>query len=76
MHLDHHTILNAITRSIILCDTDPEGAKEGLYALGDYFKHYFGATVRRQTPTSEQDLEQVEASLAELKRFLKGPPAA
>lgn len=76
MQLDHHTVLNAITRSIILCDTDPEEAKEGLYALGDYFKHYFGATVRSQTPASEQDLERVQDSLVQLKRVLQGPPQA
>jgi hypothetical protein len=76
MQIDHHTVLNAITRSIILCDSNPEEAKEGLYALGDYFKHYFAAAARSQTAPSEQDLERIRDSLAQLRRFLQSPPQA
>lgn len=76
MQIDHHTILNAITRAIILCDSDPEEAKEGMYALGDYMKAYFGATVRRDTPATEQDLERIEEALAQLQQFLKTKPQA
>ncbi len=76
MQIDHHTILNAITRTIILCDTDPDQAKDGLYALGDYLKYYFSATVRRSTPPTDQDIERTEEALAELQRFLHGEPSA
>lgn len=72
MQIDHHTTLNTITRAIILCDTDPEEAKEGLYALGDYLKYYFAATVRSKTPPTEQDIERINESLAALEQFLKG----
>lgn len=71
MQIDHHTVLNVITRTIIMCDTEPEEAKEGLYALGDYFKHYFAATVRSQTQPSDQDLERVRESLAALHDYLQ-----
>ena len=74
MQIDHHTILNAITRTIILCDVDTEEAKEGLYALGDYFKHYFAATVRSKTAPTEQDIERITESLAALHRFLQTQP--
>jgi len=70
MQIEHHTVLNAVPRAIILCDSDTEQAKDGLYALGDYLKHYFFATVRRQTPPSPQDLERVGESLRELERFI------
>lgn len=76
MQIDHHTILNAITRSIILCDTDPEEAKEGLYALGDYLKYYFAATVRSKTPATEQDIERINECLDVLHRYLQGQPRA
>ena len=71
MKIDHHTVLNVITRAIILIDTDPEEAKEGLYGLGDYFKHYFAATVRSQTEPSAQDLERLQESLTELHHYLQ-----
>ncbi len=70
IQIEHHTVLNAISRAIILCDSDTEQAKDGLYALGDYLKHYFFATARRQSEPSEQDLEQVEESLLVLRQFL------
>lgn len=70
MKIEHHTVLNAISRAIILCDSNTEEAKDGLYALGDYLKHYFFATVRRQTPPSEQDIERIEESLRVLNQFL------
>lgn len=70
MQIEHHTVLNAVSRAIILCDSDTEQAKDGLYALGDYLKHFFSATVRRQTPPSAQDLERVADSLRELERFI------
>jgi hypothetical protein len=70
MQIEHHTVLNAVSRAIILCDSDTEQAKDGLYALGDYLKHFFSATVRRQTPPSTQDLERVADSLRELERFI------
>jgi hypothetical protein len=70
MEIEHHTVLNAVSRAIILCDSDTEQAKDGLYALGDYLKYYFSATVRRQTPPSPQDLERVRESLQELLRFI------
>lgn len=74
MQIEHHSILNAITRAIILCDTEPEEAKEGLYALGDYLKYYFAATTRSATPASAQDIERIHESLAVLEQFLKGQP--
>jgi len=70
MEIEHHTVLNAISRAIILCDSHTEEAKDGLYALGDYLKYYFSATVRRQSPPSPQDIEQVLESLRELHRFI------
>jgi len=70
MQIEHHTVLNAVSRAIIFCDSDTEQAKDGLHALGDYLKHYFFATVRRQTPPSPQDLERVGESLRELERFI------
>jgi hypothetical protein len=70
MEIEHHTVLNAVSRAIILVDSDTEQAKDGLYALGDYLKYYFSATVRRQTPPSPQDLERVRESLQELQRFI------
>jgi len=73
--IEHHAVLNAITRAIILCDSDVEEAKEGLYVLGDYLKHHFAATARQDTPASAQDLERIEESLAALHRYLKGPKA-
>ncbi len=72
MQIDHHTVLNAITRSIILCDTQPEEAKEGLYALGDYLKYYFSATVRRQSPPSAEEMQRATESLVLLQQFLEG----
>ena len=66
MQIEHHTVLNAVSRAIILCDS----AKDGLYALGDYLKHYFFATARRQSEASEQDLERVAESLKVLRQFL------
>lgn len=76
MQIDHHTILNTITRTIILCDTDPEEAKEGLYALGDYLKYYFAATVRSKTPPTDQDIERITESLDALQVFLQGDKGA
>lgn len=76
MQIDHHTVLNTITRSIILCDTDPEQAKDGLYALGDYLKYYFSTTVRSQTPPSAQDIERINEALDELHHFLQGGAGA
>jgi hypothetical protein len=70
MQIEHHTVLNAVSRAIILCDSDTEHAKDGLYALGDYLKHYFFATARRQSEASEQDLERVAESLKVLHQFL------
>lgn len=75
MQIDHHTVLNAITRSIILCDTQPEEAKEGLYALGDYLKYYFSATVRRESPPSAEDIQRAEQSLEVLQQYLQGHKA-
>ncbi len=76
MQIDHHTVLNAITRSIILCDTQPEEAKEGLYALGDYLKYYFAATLRRQTPPSAEEEQRATESLELLQQFLQGKHSA
>ena len=75
MKIEHHTILNTVTRAIILCDTDPQEAKEGLYALGDYLKYYVAAAVRSGSEPTEQDIERVQESLAQLELFLKGPGA-
>jgi hypothetical protein len=75
MEIEHHTVLNAVSRAIILCDSDTEQAKEGLYALGDYLKHYFSATVRRHTTPSPQDFERVQESLRELQRFIGKAPS-
>lgn len=72
MKLDHHTVLNAVSRAIILCDSDVEEAKEGLYSLGDYLKYYFAATARSQSEPTEQDIERVNTCLETLHRFLKG----
>jgi len=72
MKLDHHTVLNAVSRSIILCDSDVEEAKEGLYALGDYLKYFFAATARQQSEPSPQDIERVHESLNTLHQFLQG----
>ncbi len=72
MQIDHHAVLNAISRAIILCDADPEEAKENLYALGDYLKDYFSATVRKLTPATDQDLQKVEASLQALNLCIQG----
>lgn len=74
MKLDHHTLLNAISRAIILCDSDVEEAKEGLYALGDYLKYYFSATARSQSEPTQQDLERIHECLEALHAFLKGKP--
>ncbi len=73
--IEHHAVLNAITRSIILCDSNVEEAKEGLYVLGDYLKHYFAATTRQETPASAQDLERLRDSVAALHRYLQNPAA-
>ena len=70
MQIEHHTVLNAVSRAIILCDSDVEEAKDGLYALGDYLKHYFFATARRQSEPSELELERVAESLKVLRSFL------
>lgn len=75
MKIDHHTVLNAVNRSILLVDLDPEEAKEGLYALGDYLKCFFAASLRDQTPPSPQDLERIEESRQALERFLRGEHA-
>lgn len=72
MKLDHHTLLNAISRAIILCDSDVEEAKEGLYALGDYLKYYFAATARSQSEPTAQDIERINECLEALHVFLKG----
>ena len=72
MKIEHHAVLNAVTRSIILCDSDPQEAQEGLYALGDYLKFYFAATSRDGSTATAQDLERVAESLAALHLFLKG----
>lgn len=70
MQIEHHTVLNAVSRAIILCDSDTEQAKDGLYALGDYLKHYFFATAKRQSEPSELELERVAESLRALRQFL------
>jgi hypothetical protein len=75
MKIEQHAVLNAVTRAIILCDSDPEEAKEGLYALGDYLKFYFAVAGRNQSPPSAQDLERIDESLAALHQFLKGSPS-
>ena len=75
MQIEHHTVLNAISRAIILCDSDNEQAKDGLYALGDYLKHYFFATTRRQSEPAPDELERVAESLRALRQFLGKDPA-
>jgi hypothetical protein len=75
MQIEHHTVLNAISRAIILCDSDTEQAKDGLYALGDYLKHYFFATTRRQSEPDADELERVAESLRALRVFLGKDPA-
>ena len=74
MKIEQHAVLNAVTRAIILCDSDPQEAQEGLYALGDYLKSFFAATSRVDTPAAAQDLERVAESLAALHQFLKSRP--
>jgi hypothetical protein len=76
MKIEQHAVLNAVTRAIILCDSDPQEAQEGLYALGDYLKFYFAAASRVDTPATAQDLERVAESLEALHQFLKGRPGA
>lgn len=76
MKIEQHAVLNAVTRAIILCDSDPEEAKEGLYALGDYLKFYFAVAGRSHSPPTEQDQERINESLAVLNQFLKGSPSA
>ena len=75
MQIEHHTVLNAVSRAIILCDSDTEQAKDGLYALGDYLKHYFFATTPRESEASPDELERVAESLAALRQFLGKDPA-
>ncbi len=74
MKIEQHAVLNAVTRAIILCDSDPQEAQEGLYALGDYLKFYFAAASRVDTPATAQDLERVAESLEALHQFLKDRP--
>jgi len=76
MKIEQHAVLNAVTRAIILCDSDPQEAQEGLYALGDYLKFYFAAASREASPATAQDLERVNESLDTLHMFLKGRPGA
>ena len=76
MKIEQHAVLNAVTRAIILCDSDPQEAQEGLYALGDYLKYYFAAIGREGSPATAQDMERVAESLDALHLFLKGRPGA
>jgi hypothetical protein len=71
MKIDHHTVLNAVTRAIMLCDIDPREAQEGLYALGDYLKHFYAADARSQTEPTAEDIERIQANLATLQEFLQ-----
>lgn len=71
MKIDHHTVLNAVTRAIMLCDIDPREAQEGLYSLGDYLKHYYAAAARTEVQPTPEDLEQIQSDLDTLKQFLQ-----
>lgn len=75
MKIEQHAVLNAVTKAIILCDSDPQEAQEGLYALGDYLKFYFAVAGRVDTPATAQDLERISESLNVLHQFLKGRPS-
>ncbi len=71
MKIDHHTVLNAVTRAIMLCDINPSEAQEGLYSLGDYLKHFYAACARTDVPPTPEDMEQIEHDLQMLHHFLE-----